>query len=108
LDGFKLGLPVTKQSIAEKGLVDAYRFVTFADKIGLFTLLTLRSLASGLALLLFQLALFLPIPIFPLYWNNEWGFSAGLISVGTAVFHAAVLLGSLGGWPVWSIFRRRW
>jgi MFS family permease len=48
-----------------------------------------------LSLFLFHLALFLPVPIFPLYWVNALAFSDGVISVGTAVFHAAVLLGSL-------------
>ncbi|MCL4860578.1 MAG: MFS transporter [Caldilineaceae bacterium] len=47
------------------------------------------------ALFLFHLALFLPVPIFPLYWVNQLHFSDGVISVGTAVFHLAVLFGSL-------------
>lgn len=47
------------------------------------------------ALFFFHLALFLPIPLFPLYWVNYLHFSDGVISVGTAIFHFAVLLGSL-------------
>jgi MFS family permease len=48
-----------------------------------------------LSLFLFHLALFLSTPIFPLYWVNELAFSDGVISVGTALFHTAVLFGSL-------------
>lgn len=44
----------------------------------------------------FNLALFLPVPLFPLYWVNELHFSDGIISLGTAIFHTAVLFGSLG------------
>jgi hypothetical protein len=47
------------------------------------------------ALFFFHLALFLPGSIFPLYWVNHLHFSDGVISVGTAIFHSAVLLGSL-------------
>jgi MFS family permease len=48
------------------------------------------------AFLIFHVALYIPIPLFPLYWVDRLGFSDGDISLGTAAFHAAVLLGSLG------------
>lgn len=47
------------------------------------------------ALLLFHIALFIPIPLMPLYWVERLHFSDGDISLGTAIFHFAVLLGSL-------------
>ena len=47
------------------------------------------------ALLLFHIALFLPIPLMPLYWVDRLGFTDGDISLGTAAFHVAVLIGSL-------------
>lgn len=47
------------------------------------------------AFLLFHIALYLPIPLFPLYWVDRLNFNDGDISLGTAVFHCAVLLGSL-------------
>ncbi|MEZ4677915.1 MAG: MFS transporter [Caldilineaceae bacterium] len=49
-----------------------------------------------LAFLLFHIALYIPIPLFPLYWVEQLHFSDGDISLGTAAFHGAVLLGSLG------------
>lgn len=47
------------------------------------------------ALLLFHFAQYIPIALFPLMWVNELGFSDQQISIGTAVFHLSVLLGSL-------------
>lgn len=47
------------------------------------------------ALFLFHFAQFIPIALFPLMWVNELGFSDQQISVGTAVFHLSVLIGSL-------------
>lgn len=47
------------------------------------------------ALLLFHIALFIPIPLMPLYWVERLHFSDGDISLGTAIFHCAVLFGSL-------------
>jgi len=47
------------------------------------------------ALFFFHFAQFLPIPLFPIYWVERLHFSDGVISIGTAVFHGAVLLGSL-------------
>ncbi|MBX3012030.1 MAG: MFS transporter [Caldilineaceae bacterium] len=47
------------------------------------------------ALLLFHIALYIPIPLMPLYWVDHLHFSDGDISLGTAIFHCAVLLGSL-------------
>jgi len=47
------------------------------------------------ALFFFHFAQFMPIPLFPLFWVNQLHFSDGIISIGTAVFHFAVLLGSL-------------
>ena len=46
-------------------------------------------------LFFFHFALFLTIPIFPLYWVNQLHLSDGAISVGTALFHFAVFIGSL-------------
>lgn len=48
-----------------------------------------------LAFLLFHVALYIPIPLFPLYWVDRLHFSDGDISLGTAAFHCAVLVGSL-------------
>lgn len=51
------------------------------------------------ALFFFHVALHLPVPIFPLFWVDRLHFNDGDISLGTAVFHCAVLLGSLRiGW----------
>ena len=47
------------------------------------------------ALLLFHIALFIPIPLMPLYWVDRLHFTDGDISLGTAFFHLAVLFGSL-------------
>jgi MFS family permease len=47
------------------------------------------------ALFAFHFAQFLPIPVMPLFWVGEARFSDWEIGIGTAVFHAAVLLGSL-------------
>lgn len=47
------------------------------------------------ALFAFHFAQYLPIPIFPLFWVDEAAFSDWEIGIGTAIFHAAVLLGSL-------------
>ena len=47
------------------------------------------------ALFAFHFAQFMPIPVFPLFWVDEVHFTDWEIGVGTAVFHAALLLGSL-------------
>ena len=47
------------------------------------------------AIFAFHFALYLPIPVFPLYWVDGAKFSDMEIGLGTAVFHGAVLLGSL-------------
>ncbi len=47
------------------------------------------------ALFFFHIALHLPVPIFPLFWVDRLHFNDGDISLGTAAFHVAVLLGSL-------------
>ncbi len=49
-----------------------------------------------LAFLLFHIALYIPIPLFPLYWVERLHLNDGDISLGTAAFHCAVLFGSLG------------
>jgi len=48
------------------------------------------------AFLIFHIALYIPIPLFPLYWVDRLHFTDGDISLGTAAFHCAVLFGSLG------------
>jgi hypothetical protein len=48
------------------------------------------------AFLIFHIALYIPVPLFPLYWVDRLHFNDGDISLGTAAFHVAVLLGSLG------------
>jgi len=48
-----------------------------------------------LALFTFHLAQFMPGPLFPIRWVDQLKFNDGQIAVGTAVFHASVLLGSL-------------
>ena len=48
-----------------------------------------------LALFCFHFALFLPGPLFALRWVDQLGFSDQTISLGTAVFHMAVLVGAL-------------
>jgi predicted MFS family arabinose efflux permease len=47
------------------------------------------------ALFFFHFAQYLPIALFPIYWVDVLGFSDQQISLGTALFHTAVLLGSL-------------
>ncbi|MGL4651301.1 MAG: MFS transporter, partial [Caldilineaceae bacterium] len=47
------------------------------------------------SLLLFHFAQYIPIALFPLMWVNELGFTDQQISIGTAVFHVSVLIGSL-------------
>ncbi|HRW05072.1 MAG TPA: MFS transporter [Caldilineaceae bacterium] len=47
------------------------------------------------AFLIFHIALYIPIPLFPLYWVERLHFTDGDISLGTAAFHCAVLFGSL-------------
>jgi hypothetical protein len=47
------------------------------------------------ALFVFHFAQFMPIPVFPLFWVDDAGFSDWEIGVGTAIFHATVLFGSL-------------
>ena len=47
------------------------------------------------ALFVFHMAQFMPIPVFPLFWVDVAKFSDWDIGVGTAVFHAAILIGSL-------------
>jgi hypothetical protein len=47
------------------------------------------------AFFVFHFAQYLPIPVFPLFWVDVAQFSDGEIGIGTAVFHTAVLLGSL-------------
>jgi len=42
----------------------------------------------------FHLAQYLAIPLFPITWVNELGFSDGLISQSQALFYAAVFIGS--------------
>jgi len=49
-----------------------------------------------IAFLLFHIALYLPIPLFPIYWVDRLNFNDGDISLGTAAFHVTVLVGSLG------------
>ena len=48
-----------------------------------------------LALFTFHLAQFMPGPLFPIRWVDQLNFDDGQIAIGTAVFHASVLLGSL-------------
>jgi MFS family permease len=48
-----------------------------------------------LALFGFHLAQFMPVALFPLRWVDELGFSDMEIAIGTAVFHASVLVSSL-------------
>jgi MFS family permease len=56
------------------------------------------------ALFVFHVALYLPTPVFPLYWVDVLSFSDFDIGVGQAAFHTAVLLGSLQ----FTRFYRRW
>jgi MFS family permease len=42
----------------------------------------------------FHVAQYLAIPLFPIAWVNDLGFSDGLISQGQALFYAAVFIGS--------------
>lgn len=48
----------------------------------------------------FHLAQFMPVALFPLRWVDQLGFSDMEIAIGTAAFHASVLVSSL---PVGSI-----
>lgn len=48
-----------------------------------------------LALFSFHLAQFMPVALFPLRWVDGLGFNDMEIAIGTAVFHACVLLSSL-------------
>ncbi len=56
------------------------------------------------ALFVFHVALYLPIPVFPLYWVDVMHFGDFDIGTAQAAFHAAVLLGSLQ----FTRFYRRW
>lgn len=56
------------------------------------------------ALVVFHLALFLPIPLFPLYMVNDLQLTDPQISLGTALFYGAMLTGSL----LLNRFVRRW
>jgi hypothetical protein len=47
------------------------------------------------ALFLFHVAQYIPVALFPLIMVNELGFTDQQIGIGTAVFHLAVLIGSL-------------
>jgi len=47
------------------------------------------------ALFGFHLAQFMPVALFPLRWVDELGFNDMEIAIGTAVFHASVLVSSL-------------
>jgi MFS family permease len=47
------------------------------------------------ALFVFHFAQYMPIPVLPLFWVDVAHFTDWEIGLGTAVFHAAVLLGSL-------------
>lgn len=47
------------------------------------------------ALFFFHMAQYIPIALFPILWVNELAFSDQQISIGTALFHTTVLLGSL-------------
>ncbi len=47
------------------------------------------------ALMLFHFAQYIPIALFPLMWVNELSFTDQQISIGTAVFHFSLLIGSL-------------
>ena len=47
------------------------------------------------ALFLFHFGQYFVIPLFPLRWVEQLGFSDGAISLGTAVFYLAVLVGSI-------------
>ncbi|CAN5501337.1 hypothetical protein BH10CHL1_BH10CHL1_41300 [soil metagenome] len=47
------------------------------------------------ALFFFHFAQFLPTSVFPLYWVNSLHLSDGAISIGSAIFNSAVLIGSL-------------
>jgi len=47
------------------------------------------------ALFSFHLAQFMPVALFPLRWVDQLGFTDMEIAIGTAVFHASVLVSSL-------------
>jgi MFS family permease len=47
------------------------------------------------ALFVFHVALYLPVPVFPLFWVEQLHFSDGEIGIGMAAFHGTVLIGSL-------------
>jgi predicted MFS family arabinose efflux permease len=47
------------------------------------------------ALFFFHFAQYIPIALFPIFWVNYLHFTDQQISVGTAVFHLSVLIGSL-------------
>jgi MFS family permease len=47
------------------------------------------------AYLLFYTVQYIPIPMFPLFWVEDLGLSDGAISVGNALFYAAMALASL-------------
>jgi MFS family permease len=47
-----------------------------------------------LAFFIFHLALYLSIPLYPIYWVDEIGLPDSVLSLGNALFYASVLLGS--------------
>ena len=65
--------------------------------VGLLRLELLRGAYGKViaALFVFHVAQYLPIPVMPLFWVDEAHFSDWEIGLGTAAFHAAVLIGSL-------------
>ena len=72
------------------------RFSTRLTKRPSLRLSTVSKSFTFLLILLFgfHLAQYLAIPLFPLYWVNNLALSDADISLGNAVFYAAVLIGS--------------
>jgi predicted MFS family arabinose efflux permease len=86
------------------------RFLTRSSGRPLLRLDLLRSSFGPFlaAYFLFYTFQFLPLPLFPLFYVNELNLSDGAISLGTALFHFLVVMGSLrlGHWS--ARFGHRW
>lgn len=70
---------------------------TFARSTKSLRIEIMRTRYGGvvMALFFFHFAQFIPIALFPIYWVQYLSFTDQQISIGTAVFHVAVLVGSL-------------
>jgi len=79
-------------------LAPGLRFLTRSPGRSLLRLDVVRGPFGRLlaAFLAFYFAMFVPVPLFPLFWVNDLRLSDGAISLGSALFFLMMLLVSLG------------